>query len=157
MTNIVRTAVPLSRLTFAGRRQHVKPCKPRRAHTKTVFDVIGLGHYYVVAEKTSTILRSSTIWPIQEPVQLSGLSVTWSSEIRHPESSGVSGAAGLRIAATTAGGHSESVTRAGARLSGLRRRATAGLVPFRTTLSPWLQFGPCGGRGRSRQRRPRPI
>ena len=81
MTNIVRAAVPLRRLTFAGRRPHVKACKPRRPHTTTIFDVIVLGHYYVVAQKTSTILRSSTMWPIQEPVQPSVLSVTSSSEI----------------------------------------------------------------------------
>ena len=66
MTSVVRAVVPRERLTFAGRRPHVKVCKPRRPHPKTVFDVIVLGHYYVVAKKTSTIFRRSTMWPIQE-------------------------------------------------------------------------------------------
>ena len=65
MTNIVRAVVNTKGVVFADRHPHVKPCKPRRPHPKTIFDVIVLGHYYIVAEKTSTILRRSTMWPIQ--------------------------------------------------------------------------------------------
>jgi hypothetical protein len=78
MSGIVRPSFKGEKIIFEGVVPHLKCCKAMRNTPKTVFDACVNGLYYVIAEKTSTIARSSTLWPVQDSRALgSRRNVSW--------------------------------------------------------------------------------
>jgi hypothetical protein len=62
--SIVRADVSEKDLIFMDTTPHVRPTQPRKNHPKTVCDAVVNGLYYVIALKTTSIMRRATLWPI---------------------------------------------------------------------------------------------
>ena len=76
MCSIVRADIIASDLEYQGVAPFVRPTKPKKNHPKTVFDAAVNGLYYVIANKTSTIMRKATLWHITESRDCIGRTVT---------------------------------------------------------------------------------
>ncbi len=66
MCSIPRADVAEPDLVHHDCRPQVRPTLPRKNHPKTVFEAIVNGLYYVIADKTSSIARRSTCWPVKD-------------------------------------------------------------------------------------------
>ena len=76
MCSIVRANIIASDLEYQGVAPFVRPTKPKKNHPKTVFDAAVNGLYYVIANKTSTIMRKATLWHITDSRDCIGRTVT---------------------------------------------------------------------------------
>ena len=66
MCSIVRSDIVEADLEYQGVKPFPRPTKPKKNHPKTVFDAAVNGLYYVIANKTTSILREATLWHIQD-------------------------------------------------------------------------------------------
>ena len=66
MCSIVRANIVEDDLEYQGVRPFPRPTNPKKNHPKTVFDATCNGLYYVIADKTTTIMRKATFWHIQD-------------------------------------------------------------------------------------------
>lgn len=66
MCSCLRANISEVDLIYRGARPQVRPTMPKKNHPKTVFEAIVNGLYYVIAAKTTSILRKSTVWPVQD-------------------------------------------------------------------------------------------
>ncbi len=66
MCGVVQADVDYADLIFSGVKPFVRATRPKRKRPKTIFDAVVNGLYYVVAKKTTSILRHATVWPIQD-------------------------------------------------------------------------------------------
>lgn len=66
MNSVVRCDISQDDLCFMGVKPFPRPTKPKKNHPKTVCDAVVNGLYYVIAHKTTTIMRKATFWHIED-------------------------------------------------------------------------------------------
>ena len=66
MNSVVRCDISQDDLCFMGVKPYPRPTKPKKNHPKTVCDAVVNGLYYVIAHKTTTIMRKATFWHIED-------------------------------------------------------------------------------------------
>ncbi len=66
MCSITKADIGANDLQYMNIKPFVRPTRPRKSHPQTVFNAVAGGLYYVIALKTSTLLRAASMWPIKE-------------------------------------------------------------------------------------------